>query len=605
MSFGAEQEKRLKAFGIGAADLALLRGNLEYASERLPKLLEALRAVFAAWPEISRALSVPDVHRLRLAHWARVVRGDLGDGFEASAKALAESFYEHDVPGYAVAICHSSVLQGILADPGLTKSTKQRRGWLPGNGGWRAADEALHAALHKATWLDLEVLLETYSKAENERRARALRDMADTIEQEGGRAMAQVGRLTSDMTTTSAAMSATAARTRGDAEEATSATRQTFSTARTVAGAAEDLTASINEITRQVNSSSDAAQRAVTAGHGARASIDALSSQAEQIGKVADMIADIASRTNLLALNATIEAARAGAAGKGFAVVAAEVKQLASQTARSTEDIGHQISAVRQATAHAVGQVTQMVTSIADIETNVGAVAEAVRRQGEAARDISLSIGQTADAAQQTSQRMDNMRAAVAETDQQADAVRHIATTLEEAVGGLRIAVNRVVRTSSDMVNRRVDARIDGPLPAQASFAGGPLAPLEVVDISRGGARLAGAPATMVGHAVHCFCRAWSCRSASLMRVATAASASRSARMAANGTNWTRCSSAYRHKHGPRNAISLMPLGCLAMAGSGHPGYRLRETIPDPQCSMSACVNRHPIGPPGNGATWP
>jgi len=498
MSFGTEQEKRLAAFAIAQGDLALLAENKRFATERLPLLLEELHGVFAAWPEISRALGDPDVHRVRLAHWARVVTGDLGPGFEASAQALAEAFYQHDVPGYAVTICHHSVLQGVLKALGL-KAEGRPHGLFGMNRRKSEAADAMRSALHKITWLDLEVLLETYARAEDERRAAALRQMADTIEREGGRAMESVGRLTGEMTTTSAAMSATAARTRQDAEEATAATHQTLSTAQTVSGAAEQLTASIAEITRQVNTSSSAAQRAVSAGSMARESIDALSSQAEQIGRVADMIADIASRTNLLALNATIEAARAGDAGRGFAVVASEVKQLATQTAHSTEDITRQIGAVRQATTHAVGQVGQLVTIIAEIEKIAEAVAEAVRQQGEATVDISRSIAEAAHAAQQTSDRMDSVRDAVMGTDQQADAVRQIATSLDEAVSGLRNAVNRAVRTSSNLVNRRDQMRVEVHMPARASLAGGPAVPVQVVDISLSGALLANAVTSGAG----------------------------------------------------------------------------------------------------------
>jgi len=501
MPFRSEQEKRIAAFAITPADLALLRNNKSFVSQRLPRLLEELHPVFAAWPDLARALTNPSVHKVRVAHWSRVASGEIGDGFEESARALAEAFYEHEVPGYAVAICHSSVLQGIIKDLGLEDGSSDagKGGWLRGKRPKRSDANAMRTALQKITWLDLEVLLETYTKAEEERRTTALRTMADTIEREGGLALEQVSSLTSEMTTTSTAMSATAARTRSDAEEATAAVNQTMGTTQTVAGAAEELTASVAEISRQMNSSSAAAQRAVAAGNGARESIDALSNQAEQIGRVADMIANIASRTNLLALNATIEAARAGDAGRGFAVVASEVKQLATQTARSTEDITRQITAVRQATAHAVEQVGQMVTIIADIESTVATVAEAVRQQGEATVDISRSISQTAQAAQQTSHRMDNVREAVAESDQQADAVRKIATTLQSAVVGLRTAVNRAVRTSSKQVNRRMDPRIEVRMPARLSLMGGLPVQVEVVDISQRGAQLTGAPSTKEG----------------------------------------------------------------------------------------------------------
>jgi methyl-accepting chemotaxis protein len=488
MTFSADQEKRLAAFRITPDDLALLRLQKPFALQRLPKLLEELHTSFAGWPEIHSALTNSAVHKVRLAHWARVVSGELGEGFEASAQALAEAFYQHDVPAYAVAICHSSVVNGILRDLGL-EDDGRRGGWLAG-GAKSVQAATLRSTLNKITWLDLEVLLETYARADDARRAQALSEMAETVEREGGRAMSQVSALTGEMSKTAQAMSETAARTGRDAAQATAATSETLVTTQTVAGAAEELTASIGKITQQVNGSSAAAQRAVVAGRAARESIEALSSQAEQIGHVAEMIADIASRTNLLALNATIEAARAGNAGKGFAVVASEVKQLATQTARSTEDITTQISAVRQATAHAAEQVVQMVAMIGDIETTAAAVAAAVEAQGVATADISQSIGATAIAAKQTSDRMDNVRMAVTETDEQADAVRKTAATLDGAVRDLRSAVNRVVRTSSNLVNRRVDARFEVNLPARVSLPGVQPADAEVVDLSRHGAQL-------------------------------------------------------------------------------------------------------------------
>jgi methyl-accepting chemotaxis protein len=488
MTFSADQEKRLAAFRITPDDLALLRLQKQFALQRLPKLLEELHTSFAGWPEIHSALTNSAVHKVRLAHWARVVSGELGEGFEASAQALAEAFYQHDVPAYAVAICHSSVVNGILRDLGL-EDDGRRGGWLAG-GAKSVQAATLRSTLNKITWLDLEVLLETYARADDARRAQALSEMAETVEREGGNAMSQVSALTGEMSKTAQAMSETAARTGRDAAQATAATSETLVTTQTVAGAAEELTASIGKITQQVNGSSAAAQRAVVAGRAARESIEALSSQAEQIGHVAEMIADIASRTNLLALNATIEAARAGNAGKGFAVVASEVKQLATQTARSTEDITTQISAVRQATAHAAEQVVQMVAMIGDIETTAAAVAAAVEAQGVATADISQSIGATAIAAKQTSDRMDNVRMAVTETDEQADAVRKTAATLDGAVRDLRSAVNRVVRTSSNLVNRRVDARFEVNLPARVSLPGVQPADAEVVDLSRHGAQL-------------------------------------------------------------------------------------------------------------------
>jgi methyl-accepting chemotaxis protein len=339
-------------------------------------------------------------------------------------------------------------------------------------------------------WLDLEVLLETYSRAEDASRAQALNGMAATIEREAGVAMAQVSSLTGTLAESAAAIAASAAMTDQNAGAAVASSGDTLANAQTVASAAEQLTASVGEITRQVNESAAAAQRAVAAGQSVNQSIAILSNQADQIGRIAGMIADIASRTNLLALNATIEAARAGEAGRGFAVVANEVKQLANQTAQSTKEITHQIAAVRQATNDAATEVARIVDMIGEIDSVAVAVAAAVEEQGAATADISRSMNETAKAVEQTSQRMHAVHSAVRETDQQAETVSRTAGRLNGAVDEMRQAVNRIVRTSSEMVNRRSHARIDVCLAARLSMPGVVSPDVTVSDISDRGASI-------------------------------------------------------------------------------------------------------------------
>jgi len=495
MAINSEQEKRFTAFKIVPADIDLLKKQKVFATQRLPRLLEELHTAFAGWPEMQAALMKPAVHQVRVRHWTNVASGELAEGFMESAQALANAFYENGVPGYAVAICHASVVNGIIKDLGLEDASGG--GWFGGRK--RAEHTEIRSVLNKVAWLDLEVLLETYAIAEQGSRTAALTSMAETIEREAGIAVEQVSTLTGEMSVTAKSMSATAARTGQSASEAASAASQTLVTAQTVAGAAEELTASIGEIMHQVSNSSAAAQRAVVAGRGARDSIEALSQQAEQIGHVADMIADIASRTNLLALNATIEAARAGDAGKGFAVVASEVKLLATQTARSTEDITRQITAVRQATMHAASEVSQMVTMIGEIDGITNSVAAAVEQQGAATAEIARSIGETAVAANQMSQRTDDMRNAAGESDKQADTVQKTAGVLEAAVLQLRQAVVRVVRTSTTSVNRRQEERAGVNLPGRLMLDGRPALDVQIVDVSETAALIRGTASVMSG----------------------------------------------------------------------------------------------------------
>ena len=164
----AEQEPRFRAFQIGPADIAMLRKQTDFARAKLPALLVDLHDQFEPWPETARALKIPEVHEARLAHWIKVASGDLQDGFMASAHRLATAFHRHDVPAYAVAICHAIVTNRIGADLGLDRDALSRLSrWRHGELRRRIA---LRSALNKATALDLELLLETYAEVQRQSR---------------------------------------------------------------------------------------------------------------------------------------------------------------------------------------------------------------------------------------------------------------------------------------------------------------------------------------------------------------------------------------------------------------------------------------------------
>jgi hypothetical protein len=222
-----------------------------------------------------------------------------------------------------------------------------------------------------------------------------------------------------------------------------------------VASAAEQLTASIREIGGQVSQSSAVVGRAVEAGRATRETIGALNEQVARIGTVADMISEIAARTNLLALNATIEAARAGDAGKGFAVVASEVKQLATQTAKSTEEIGRHIGEVRAATGASVAAVGRIEETIGEIDAIAGSIAAAVEQQGAATAEIARNVGETAAAANEMTGRTHEVSAEAERTGRQAVEVRENTAALEGAMHDLHRTVLHLVRTATAEVDRR------------------------------------------------------------------------------------------------------------------------------------------------------
>jgi methyl-accepting chemotaxis protein len=329
--------------------------------------------------------------------------------------------------------------------------------------------------------------------AEREKRT-ALVNMAATIEAATGSALQQIGERTAAMAATADAMNASANRTGTSAQDAAAAAEQALGIAQTVAGAAERLAASIREIDGQVNQSSMAVRRAVAAGGETRTTIVALNEQVERIGVVADMISEIAAKTNLLALNATIEAARAGDAGKGFAVVAAEVKALAMQTARSTSEIGRHIGQIRSATGASVEAVARIDQTISELSAIADLIAAAVKQQDAATVEIARNIAAAADAAIAMTSRTSDVSAEAVGTGRHASELRDNTVALNGAVAELQHSVIQVVRTSTADVDRRQTQRRTVDLPARLSIVGHGEAAAQVTDLSEGGACIRSAP---------------------------------------------------------------------------------------------------------------
>lgn len=266
----------------------------------------------------------------------------------------------------------------------------------------------------------------------------ALIGMADRIETETTTALNEITTRTAAMTATAEGMSASAARTGSSAQSAATASAQALANAQTVASAAEQLSASIREIGAQVAQSTAIVGRAVAAGSETRATIEALNEQVGRIGAVADMIGEIAAKTNLLALNATIEAARAGEAGKGFAVVANEVKELAKETAKATEEIGQKIEAIQgdsKAAVNAIGEVSTIINQINDLSNTI---ASAVEEQTATTNEIGRNVAEAAKGTSEIARNITGVATAAQDTTSGAGDTQKAASALAEMAASLQ-----------------------------------------------------------------------------------------------------------------------------------------------------------------------
>lgn len=438
-----DRDERLRFLGIDSATCNLLSQAKPIIAKLLPGIINGFYDHLGQWPNMSRmfrdAAAMNHAKQRQLQHWLSLFSGDFGPGYFESVQAIGKVHSALGLEprwylgGYALTL--SRLYAALLESQPLT--------WRPQVRMKQMAE--LMRAINLAVMLDMDLVISTYLEENANRHNRHLLEIANGLDEHVRSMVDGVAVAATQLDENARAMKRTADETNNRAQAAGNAAGQATDNVNHVASASEQLNSSINEISAQVVQSTQVAKAAVEEVGTVDASMRELADAATRINQVVDLINEIASQTNLLALNATIEAARAGEAGKGFAVVAGEVKQLAQQTARATEDIIRQVGEMQNRMSHAMDAINAIEATIRDMDHIAGTIADAVEEQGAATREIASNVR---DAATATAAVADNVTAVTIASETVGETARDLSvasTQLSQQAEALRSGVRRFI----------------------------------------------------------------------------------------------------------------------------------------------------------------
>ncbi|WP_417670828.1 protoglobin domain-containing protein [Roseibium sp.] len=433
-------EARRAFYQVTDAELQQAKALWPVIDAHLPEILSDFYAHVKTVPHLAQLVGSEDKRLImaQKAHWENLFTSGLSEGYFESAKRIGLAHVKIDldptwyIGGYNFVI-------GRITEIMMRKHRFSVKKGI----------QALNVVT-KLIMLDMDLAISTYHDnmiAIAEARENGIRSAIQQFDGVMETAISAVGKASVDLQDTSGSLSGVANTILERMEVMDGRCEETTASVSSSAAATEQMTSSIEEIGRQASLSSTTAQEAVEGARKTNESVQQLSAAAETVGSVIGLISEIAEQTNLLALNATIEAARAGEMGKGFAVVAAEVKDLASQTTKATEEITEQVASIQRATKQSVddiGRITATISTVSEIATNI---ASAVEEQTSATTEISLNVQRAAQSSSEFSQTIGSVRASIGEAEQSAGQISVMSSDLNDQA-------NRLAREAKDFFQK-------------------------------------------------------------------------------------------------------------------------------------------------------